>query len=96
MEVTRHSLKAILKLLSKYHQRATYGAMADLLGRTARTVVAGSPRDYLHCWVVNKDTGLPTAYPEGMIHPAIEERAEILGSSDELLQWLEERGYSGS
>ena len=38
---------------------------------------------------MNKDTGLPSEYPEGKIHPAIEERDEILDSEDALKAWLE-------
>ena len=87
-----HSLKTILTLLARHHQRATYGALAALLGRTPRSLLAGCPRDYLHCWVVNQDTGRPTAYPAGMIHPALEERAEILGSAAALLEWLRSEG----
>ncbi len=89
-----HSQKAILTLLAKHHQRATYGALAALLGKTPRSLLAGCPRDYLHCWVVNQETGQPTAYPAGMIHPALEECPEILGSAEALLEWLRGRGYA--
>ena len=88
-----HSLKSILTLLARHHQRTTYGALAALLGKEPRNVLAGCPRDFLHCWVVNQETGQPTAYPAGMIHPALEERAEILGSADSLLEWLQGKGY---
>ena len=90
-----HSLKAILTLLAKHHQRATYGAVAELLGRTPRSLLSGSPRDFLHCWVVNRETGQPTAYLVGMIHPSLEERPEILESAEELHAWLRARGYAG-
>ncbi|MBK8002563.1 MAG: hypothetical protein IPK12_01180 [Gemmatimonadetes bacterium] len=86
------SLKAILQLLARHHQRATYGAVADLVGRTPRTVLQGCPRDFLHCWVVNQDTGEPTSYPQGMVHPALEEHAGILGTADELAAWLAAHG----
>jgi hypothetical protein len=49
----------------------------------------GRPRDWRHSWVVNKDTGLPGEYPSGKIHPAINERAEILDTYDKLAAWLE-------
>jgi hypothetical protein len=61
------SLKGILELLQQHHQRATYGAVAALLGRTPRTVMQGCPRNWLHSWVVNQDTGRPSEYPKGMI-----------------------------
>ncbi len=86
------SLKSILVLLKQHHQRATYGAVAGLVGRTPRTVLQGCPRDYLHCWVVNQDTGEPTAYPAGMVHPALKEHEMVLETEEELVEWLEERG----
>jgi hypothetical protein len=86
------SLKAILELLQQHHQRATYGAVAALLGRTPRTVMQGCPRNWLHSWVVNQDTGRPSEYPKGMIHPALEENAEILSSEQELVTWLQLKG----
>jgi hypothetical protein len=85
------SLESILELLQRHHQRATYGAVAPLLGRTPRNVMQGLPRDWLHSWVVNQDTGLPSEYPAGKIHPALKERAEILNSDQELAAWLQSK-----
>ena len=48
----------------------------------------GLPRDWRHSWVVNKDAGLPSEYPSGKIHPAINERAEILDTDGDLEAWL--------
>jgi hypothetical protein len=83
------SLESLLELLQKHHQRATYGAVAALLGRTPRNVMQGRPRNWLHSWVVNQDTGRPSEYPAGMMHPALEERAEILCSENELVAWVQ-------
>jgi hypothetical protein len=85
------SLESILELLQKHHQRATYGAVAPLVGRTPRNVMQGCPRDWLHSWVVNQDTKLPTDYSAEMIHPALHQRAEILRSEQELTAWLEDK-----
>ena len=82
------SLKRVLDLLNQHHQRATYGAVAGLLGKKPRSLMQGLPRDWRHSWVVNKDSGLPSEYPSGKIHPAIEERAEILDTEEELEVWL--------
>jgi len=82
------SLKRILDLLSQHHQRATYGAVAGLLGKTPRSLMQGLPRDWRHSWVVNKDTGLPGEYASGKIHVAIEERAEIFDTEADLEAWL--------
>jgi hypothetical protein len=83
------SLSNILDLLQTHHQRATYGAVAALLGRSPQTVMQGCPRNWLHSWVVNQDTGRPSEYPKGMIHPALEENVEILSSEQELATWLD-------
>jgi hypothetical protein len=82
------SLDEILDLLHQHHQRATYGAVAGLLGKTPRALMQGLPRDRRHSWVVNKETGRPSEYPAGKIHPAISERGDILDSEPALAAWL--------
>lgn len=82
------SLDEVLNLLQEHHQRATYGAVSALLGKTPRALMQGLPRDWRHSWVVNKDSGMPSEYPAGKIHPAITERTEILDSVAALEAWL--------
>lgn len=82
------SLDQILDLLHQHHQRATYGAVATVLGKTSRALMQGCPRDWRHSWVVNKETGLPGQYPAGKIHPAIREREEVLETVEALAKWL--------
>jgi hypothetical protein len=89
-EILLRSLTQVLGLLNKHHQRATYGAVAGVLGKAPRSIMQGLPRDWRHSWVVNRETGLPGEYPSGKIHPAIQERAEILESDEELEAWLKE------
>jgi len=81
-------LDQILDLLNRYHQRATYGAVAGVLGRIPRSVLQGRPRDWRHSWVVSDETGLPSEYPAPKIHPDIARRPEILRTPDELEAWL--------
>jgi len=83
------SLESILELLQRHHQRATYGAVAALVGRTPQNVMQGRPRNRLHSWVVNQDTGQPTGYSSPMVHPSLHERAEILSTEKELATWLQ-------
>jgi hypothetical protein len=90
------SLDQILDLLQRYHQRATYGAVASLLGTAPRALMQGRPRDWRHSWVVNKETGLPGEYPSGKVHPALTERPEILESGADLEVWLEQRRQNES
>jgi hypothetical protein len=63
--------------------------VAELVGSHPRSVLQGRRRNWRHSWVVNQDTGMPTEYPSGMIHPAIAERPEILSTAEELRAWLE-------
>jgi len=49
-----------LDALNLYHERATYGAVAGLLGVPPLSVMRGRPRDWRHSWVVNAETGWPT------------------------------------
>lgn len=81
-------LDVILDALDRHHQRASYGAVAGVLGTTARSVLQGRPKNKRHSWVVNQETGQPTGYHDFLIHPALEERAEVLSSAEELARWL--------
>jgi hypothetical protein len=82
------SLNQILDQLNRHHQRATYGAVADLVGGHARSLLQGRDRDWRHSWVVNQGTGMPSEYPKGKIHPAIAERPDVLKTVEELKEWL--------
>jgi hypothetical protein len=82
------SLDQILDLLNQYHQRATYGAVAELIRVPTRSLMSGRPRDWRHSWVVNKETKQPTKYSPEQVHPAIDERQEVLNSGTRLEAWL--------
>jgi hypothetical protein len=84
------TLDGILDQLNQHQQRATYGAVAGLLGVVPRSVMSGRPRDWRHSWVVNAETGWPSEYPAPKVHPRLEARAEILSSVDQLQDWLTE------
>lgn len=82
------SVKVIVETLNQHHQRATYGAVAGLLGKVPRSVMSGYPRDWKHSWVVNQADGAPTDYPAPKVHPALYERPRVLTSAEELAAWL--------
>lgn len=77
-------LDTILDALDRHHQRASYGAVAGLLGTTARSVLQGRPKNRRHSWVVNQETGKPTGYHDFLVHPALEERSRVLTTTEEL------------
>ena len=82
--------KQILDALEKHHQRATYGAVADLVGMTPRSVMQGLPKNRRHSFVVNAESGQPTDYHDLQKHPALLERESVLATGDALRDWLRE------
>ena len=83
------TMDQILDALDRSHQRATYGAVAALLGKSPRTLMEGRERDQRHSWVVSRASGEPTGYVPTLLHPALRERGEVLGSKDALVRWLQ-------
>jgi hypothetical protein len=84
-------LDAILDLLNRHHQRATYGAVAGMLGVMPRSVMQGREKNKRHSWIVNQDTGLPTDYHDFLMHPALLEGDEVLRTVEELVEWVAAR-----
>lgn len=77
------NLDQILDLLNRFHQRATYGAVAHYLTQqgqptVARAVMMGRQRDHRHSWVVSLGGSLPTGYQPGQMHPNLGDRGTVL------------------
>ena len=83
------TIDQILDALDRGHQRATYGAVAALLGTSPRTLMQGRGRDQRHSWVVSRRSGEPTGYAADQIHPDLRANPEIFESKEELARWLE-------
>jgi hypothetical protein len=84
------TLGEILDALERHHQRATFGAVAGILGREPQSLFNGYARTPKTSWVVSKTTGLPTGtkkedYPSGLL-----ENARIIDAPDGLRSWLRE------
>jgi alkylated DNA nucleotide flippase Atl1 len=82
-----HLTEVILKL-NRYCQRATYGAIGEIVGLPARSVMNDQPKSQLNSWVVTKRIGLPTGYRKSECHPNLERCAEIISSAKILATWL--------
>ena len=93
------SLETIVDQLDARKQRATYGAVAELVGTIARAVVQGIPRRPRYSWIVSATTsqdaqrGWPTRYSRNQIHPDCYDQAcrgeeNIIESAGELRRWL--------
>lgn len=54
-------LDSVLNALNAHSQRAMYGAVAAPVGRPARLLLGGRPRDARYSWIVSKDSGFPAA-----------------------------------
>ncbi len=81
----------VIALLAAHRQRATYGALAGVLGRPAIGVMSGLPKTAINSWVVSASTGLPTGYGDGEIDPALGAGDAVISDSGALLDWLRER-----
>jgi hypothetical protein len=86
--VSAHSIDSIVEDLDRFHQRATYGAVAALLNRAPRNLMQGRSRSVRDSWIVSGGTGLPTGYEPGQMHPEIHSRETILRSATDLSAWL--------
>ena len=86
--MTDITLDGILDTLEQARQRATYGAVSSMLGKTPRTLMRGRERDRRHSWIVNRNNGLPTGYDETLLHPELAHNEHVIESREELETWL--------
>jgi len=89
-----HDLDAVLAALNRHQQRATYSAVAALLGQTPRLLMHGRPRAPENSWIVSKSTGRPTGYADGDIHPHLTTIETVLTTREDLASWLANRQAS--
>ena len=83
-----YTLGGIVELLSKHHQRATYGAVGAVVMRPPQSVMAGRQRSQTDSWGVSKKTSTPTGYLPHLIHPSLQEREHVINTKEELISWL--------
>jgi hypothetical protein len=83
------SLDQIVDLLDQHGQRATYGAVARIVGHSPRSLLKGRERARRYSWIVNRESGLPTGYPDELIDPRVRESGPVIGDDAELRRWLE-------
>jgi hypothetical protein len=83
-----YTLDSIVDRLDRHRQRATYGAVAGLLGRDPYTLFDGYPFTPRNSWVVAKATGLPTKFTRAQMHADLEKNVHIITTSANLESWL--------
>jgi hypothetical protein len=89
-------LDEIVTKLDERKQRATYGAVAGILGASPRSLMAGRPRSPKYSWVVAKTgsrRGWPTDYTNEQIHPDCLRQirdcsGSIIEDPEALTQWF--------
>lgn len=86
--MANEKLDQILDALNAHRQRATYGAVAAVIGAAPRTLMSGRDRDQRHSWVVSRKTGQPTGYEPDQIHADLQAVPHVIESRDELDKWL--------
>lgn len=75
----------ILAFLNDRKIRATYGAVAALVGVNMQSLAAQlQDRRTEASWVVNASSGLPTGYGVDQMHPALLDNPEIIRTATEL------------
>lgn len=89
-------LDDIVTKLGERKQRATYGAVAGIVGVLPRGLMAGRQRNHKYSWVVaatGPRRGWPTGYTNDQIHPdclrQIRDRLDnLIEDSARLRRWL--------
>ncbi|GEM_PF-320232 len=88
-------LDDIVAQLNKRKQRATYGAVAGVVGGWPRWLMKGRARCPCYSWVVAKHTGSPTGYAESQIDPDCRSQIDrglpkVIEDAASLRAWLHE------
>ena len=97
-------IETILDCLNETHARATYGAVAAVIGGGPRNVSPLlAPRRPRASWVVNATTGMPTGYTTAQMDPALTLQTPLVRTGADLKALLQKwqtrggpRGRDGS
>ena len=89
-------LEEIVARLNQRSQRATYGAVAGVVGVIARGLMGGRPRDARYSWIVAKTgpkRGRPTGYADAQIHKECLRQIQVnlnkvIDDAGALREWL--------
>ena len=85
---TDFTLDSILEQLDRFHQRATYGAVAGIVDSSPRSLMLGRERNQQSSWIVGRKDGLPTGYSAEQTHSELAARESIIDTSEALRSWL--------
>lgn len=83
------NLEAIIGVLDRKNIRATYGAVAGVLGANPQSVMMGRVLSHRNSWIVNAKTGRPTGYGTNQLHPNLTRLPIIFDSPERLQRFLD-------
>jgi hypothetical protein len=90
-EVPAMDLDAIIECLANHRQRATYGAVAPLVGAIPLGVMKDKLRNFLNSWVVAQEDHEPTGYTEAEKDPKLKDNPFIIDDAERLRKRLSTR-----
>jgi alkylated DNA nucleotide flippase Atl1 len=82
-------LAQLVAALAKNTQKATYTAVAGLVGLPARTVMNALLKDPQGEWVVAKQSHQPTGYSTNQLRPQLKSNSSVIASTAVLASWWE-------
>ena len=82
------SLDELVDCLEKHGRRATYGAVGEIVGMPARSVMHGRPKTAKNSWVVAKRDGKPSGYDFEQLDPRLASSPHPFSTSQEVLTWI--------
>ncbi|HUQ48569.1 MAG TPA: hypothetical protein VM053_10030 [Gemmatimonadaceae bacterium] len=83
-----HTIDSIVDQLDRFHQRATYGAVASIVNRSPRNLMDTRSRCPRDSWVVSRQSGMPTGYEPELLHPKLTTRENVISTREDLESWL--------
>lgn len=89
MATVPQTLDEMCERLERHRQRATYGAVADLLGLNPQSMFIGYPFTPRYSWVVAKENGIPSKYDVSQMHPDLFSNPSYITTAVDLQQWLD-------
>ena len=82
-------LAEILRFLNDVKVRATYKAVADIVGGSAQSIGRRlGARRIEASWVVNASTEMPIGYAPNQLHPELTAHSNVIRTGDQLKQRL--------
>lgn len=83
------TLDEVIDVLHREGIRATYGAVAGVVGGNAIGLMMGRPMDARNSWVVAVNNHLPTGYNENQLDPRLTVLPVVLDTAERLQRLLD-------